>query len=50
MNMSSESVPTDKIITSEFVQAVEQDRATKVVYNAGDYTVSGSYYPAVTAG
>ncbi|MFR2587949.1 MAG: ATP-dependent zinc metalloprotease FtsH, partial [Adlercreutzia equolifaciens] len=35
---------------SEFVQAVEQDRATKVVYNAGDYTVSGSYSPSITAG
>nr|WP_270297313.1 hypothetical protein [Eggerthella sinensis] len=51
MNMSSSSAtPTDRLITSEFVQAVEQDRATKVVYNAGDYTVSGSYYPAITAG
>ena len=51
MNMSSTSAtPTDRLITSEFVQAVEQDRATKVVYNAGDYTVSGSYYPAITAG
>ena len=47
LNMSSAGAkPTDRLITSEFVQAVEQDRATKVVYNAGDYTVSGSYYPA----
>ena len=46
LNMSSAGAkPTDRLITSEFVQAVEQDRATKVVYNAGDYTVSGSYYP-----
>ncbi|RNL41310.1 ATP-dependent zinc metalloprotease FtsH [Paraeggerthella hongkongensis] len=51
MNMStSGSMPTDRLITSEFVQAVEQDRMTKVVYNAGDYTVSGTYYPAITAG
>ena len=51
LNMSSAGAkPTDRLITSEFVQAVEQDRATKVVYNAGDYTVSGSYYPAITAG
>ncbi|WP_449314700.1 ATP-dependent zinc metalloprotease FtsH [Rubneribacter sp.] len=47
---SSNTTPTDKLITSEFVQAVEQDRATKVVFNAGDYTVSGTYYPAITAG
>lgn len=51
MSMStSGSMPTDRLITSEFVQAVEQDRMTKVVYNAGDYTVSGTYYPAITAG
>lgn len=51
MSMSSSgATQTDKLITSEFVQAVEQDRVTKVVYNAGEYTVSGSYYPAVTAG
>ena len=34
----------------EFTQAVEQDRVTKVVYAAGDYSVSGTYYPAATAG
>ncbi len=51
MNMTSNSTrPTDTLITSEFVQAVEQDRVTKVVYSAGDHTVSGTYYPAVTAG
>ncbi|MVM53779.1 ATP-dependent zinc metalloprotease FtsH [Gordonibacter urolithinfaciens] len=49
MNMSS-TTQTDSLITSEFVQAVEQDRVTKVVYDAGGHTVSGSYYPAVTAG
>lgn len=49
MSMSS-AEPTDKLITSEFVQAVEQDRVTKVVYDAGAHTVSGSYYPAATAG
>ena len=47
---SSGDKPTDKLVTSEFVQAVEQGRVTKVVYSAGDYTVSGTYYPAVTAG
>ena len=40
----------DSLITSEFVQAVEQDRVTSVVYNTGDYTVTGKYYPAATAG
>ena len=34
---------TDALITSEFVQAVEQDRVKNVVYDAGNYTVSGSY-------
>ena len=38
------------LITSEFTQAVEQDGVTKVVYSAGDYKVTGTYYPAVTAG
>ena len=42
--------PTDNLITSEFVQAVEQGRVEKVVYAAGDYTVSGTYDPAATAG
>ena len=41
---------TDTLITSEFVQAVEQDRVVNVVYDAGEYTVSGKYYPAATAG
>ena len=41
---------TDSLMTSEFVQAVEQDRVNKVVYAASDYTVSGTYYPAATAG
>ncbi|MFR4802717.1 MAG: hypothetical protein ACLT98_04970 [Eggerthellaceae bacterium] len=37
LNMSSAGAkPTDRLIV-EFVQAVEQDRAAKVVYNAGDY-------------
>ena len=49
MNISN-TTKTHSLITSEFVQAVEQDRVEKVVYNAGDYTVSGTYYPAITAG
>ena len=43
---AANSNPTDNLITSEFVQAVEQGRVEKVVYAAGDYTVSGTYYPA----
>ena len=46
--MNSEE--TDTLITSEFVQAVEQGRVVNVVYDAGNYTVSGMYYPAATAG
>ncbi len=49
MNMSN-TTQTDSLITSEFVQAVEQDRVNKVIYNAGDYTVTGTYYPAITSG
>ena len=41
---------TDQLITSEFTQAVEQGRVKSVTYSAGDYTVSGTYFPAVTAG
>ena len=47
---SASGKPTDSLLTSEFTQAVEQDRVTKVVYAAGDYSVSGTYYPAATAG
>ncbi len=47
---NSDKKVTDDIITSEFVQAVDQDRVTSVTYSAGDYSVSGTYYPAVTAG
>ncbi len=49
MNMMN-SQQTDTLITSEFVQAVEQGRVENVIYDAGSYTVSGTYYPAVTAG
>ncbi len=41
---------TDRLDTGEFVQAVEQDRVTSVVYAANDYTVNGKYYPASTPG
>ena len=49
MNMMS-SQQTDTLITSEFVQAVKQGRVENVVYDASSYTVSGTYYPAATAG
>ncbi len=42
--------PADTLLTSEFVAAVEQGRVTKVVLDASESTVSGSYYPAATAG
>ncbi len=48
-SMSQSSV-TDTLDTGEFVQAVEQDRVTSVVYAASDYTVNGKYYPASTPG
>ena len=47
---STEQRPTDTLLTSEFIQAVEQDRVQSVKYAASDYTVSGTYYPAATAG
>ena len=51
MNASnSNQTPTDNLLTSEFVTAVEQGRVLTVDYDAGGDTVSGSYYPAVTAG
>ena len=40
----------DSLTTSQFTQAVEQGRVTTCTYNAGEYSVTGSYYPAVTAG
>ena len=48
MNKDSETV--DTLITSDFVQAVNEDRVVSVVYNAGEYSVSGKYYVASTAG
>ncbi len=41
---------TDRLDTGEFVEAVEQDRVSSVVYAANDYTVNGKYYPASTPG
>ena len=47
MNKDSETV--DTLITSDFVQAVNEDRVVSVVYNAGEYSVTGKYYVASTA-
>ena len=47
---SSSQTTTDKLAASEFLQAVDQGRVTKVTYAAGEYTITGSYYPAATAG
>ena len=41
---------TDELQTSEFMQAVEQGRVSTAVYDTGSYTITGSYYPASTAG
>ena len=50
MSMSESSQgTTDKLVASEFLQAVDQNRVTEVTYSAGDYTVSGTYYPAGSA-
>ena len=48
--INTDGKPTDQLLTSEFVSAVEQNRVTKVVLDAGESTVSGTYYPAATAG
>ena len=47
---TTENRVTDTLITSEFLQAVEQDRVVSVTYDAGSYSVTGTYYPAVTSG
>lgn len=41
---------TDELITSEFMQAVEQDRVSTAVYDTGSNVITGTYYPASTAG
>ncbi len=48
LNRDTETV--DTLITSEFVQAVNEDRVVSVVYNAGEYSVTGKYYPTSAAG
>ena len=41
---------TDQLVTSEFMQAVEQGRVNTAVYDTGSDTVTGTYRPAITAG
>ena len=36
----------DQLLTSEFVTAVEEGRVTSVTYDAGSYTVTGTYFAA----
>ncbi|MDO5335392.1 MAG: ATP-dependent zinc metalloprotease FtsH [Coriobacteriia bacterium] len=41
---------TDSLVSSEFMQAVDQGRVETAVYDTGAQTISGVYYPASTAG
>lgn len=45
MASTANSMITDELSTSDFIQAVEQDRVQNVVYDSGGYNVSGSYIP-----
>ena len=46
----AQSLTTDELTTSEFIQAVEQERVQNVIYNSGEYNVSGTYIPSETIG
>ena len=50
MTASNGISQTDELVTSEFTQAVEQGRVNTAVYDTGSYTITGTYYPAATAG
>ena len=41
---SANELLTDELSTSDFIQAVEQERVQDVTYDTGSYTVRGSYY------
>lgn len=47
---TASSLATDEISTSDFIQAVEQDRVQNIVYDSGAYQVSGKYIPNETMG
>ena len=40
------STPSDELLTSEFIAAVEEGRVASVTYDAGSYTVTGTYFAA----
>jgi cell division protease FtsH len=46
----SQQTQTDTLITSDFISAVDDGRVTSVTYDTGSDTVTGTYYPAATAG
>lgn len=50
MMRGTSSTQTDELIASDFMQAVEQGRVTTAVYDTGSETITGTYYPALTAG
>ena len=50
MASSSGVTQTDELQTSEFMQAVDQGRVKTAVYDTGSYVITGTYYPASTAG
>ncbi len=45
-----EQTQTDTLITSDFMSAVDEGRVTKATFDVGEDTISGTYYPASTAG
>lgn len=50
LGQAGQSQKTDTLITSDFVTAVKEERVINVTFDAGSNSVSGSYYPAATAG
>ncbi|MDO5329699.1 MAG: ATP-dependent zinc metalloprotease FtsH [Coriobacteriia bacterium] len=47
---TASSLATDEISTSDFIQAVEQDRVKNIIFDSGSYQVSGRYTPKDTMG
>ncbi|MCH4220853.1 MAG: ATP-dependent zinc metalloprotease FtsH [Eggerthellaceae bacterium] len=41
---------TDALVTSDFISAVNEGRVSDVTFDSGSDTVTGTYYPAETAG
>ena len=50
MTSSTGVTQTDELQTSEFMQAVDQGRIKTAVYDTGSSVITGTYYPASTAG